>query len=340
MKNSFGNKTMVFGTVLAILATAVISAPKNVLHYTKTGYFVHTYGVLGCTTALDNLAAQYHFTVKHSNNPNDLLNLRFYDLVVYDNNSDAGAVNNTVITAPQQALMDYMNNGGKYLGIHGAIDHRDQWTWYDSALYSGAKLESHLDGGFDVFTDTSTETKKDLALGRMWDYCKDSLNMAKDIVHYSSEISYFDSDVRGKPNVVVFQELRGETAKNKVRQSFSWIKSMPNGGKMMYSALGHSTGEWTENNAWLTKATWAYMKYLVGDFNQPVAIHKPKISTTGSFVEINTAKSHNFLIRDVGGKWIASGKASAQSEFKLNEGLYFVTVHSAGSVLTKCIFIH
>ncbi len=89
---------------------------------------------------------------------------------MYDNNSDAGGVGGTVTTAPQQALMDYMNNGGKYLGIHGAIDHRDQWAWYDSALYSGAKLEYHLNCvGFDVFTDTSTETKKDLALGRMWD---------------------------------------------------------------------------------------------------------------------------------------------------------------------------
>jgi type 1 glutamine amidotransferase len=315
------------------------AAPKNVLHYAKVGYFNHVGGIIGGTTALNTLAQQYKFTVKHSTDPNDLLNLKNYDLVIFDNNTDAGGVTNT-ITGPQQALMDYMNNGGKYLGFHGSSDHRDQWTWYDSALYSGAKFVSHGGGAFNMFTDTSSDTKKDAALGRMWAYCKDSLKIANDVINFNTEIYQFDIDVRGKPNVQIIQELRGATAQNGVRQSFTWLKTMPKGGgKMLYSSMGHETAEWTANNAWLTKATWAFMKYLVGDFDATTSLAHPGIRTGGSHVEIETAGNHAVEIRDLHGRLVASGTGSPSSGFKLKQGIYFVTVATPGSTLSKRVLI-
>lgn len=327
------------GLTLAMLATGAMAVPKNVLHYAKVGYFNHIGGILGCTTALNTLAAQYNFTVKHSTDPNDLLNLKNYDLVIYDNNTDAGGVNNTM-TPAQAALVAYMNAGGKYLGFHAASDHRDQWTWYDTALYSGSKFVAHGGGAFNMFTDTSSVTKKDLALTKMWAYAKDTLKIAIDVINFNTEIYQFDSDVRGMPNVEVFQELRGATAQNGVRQSFSWIKNLKGGGKMMYTAMGHETPEWTANNSWLTKATYAYMKYLVGDFDAAVVdVKQHGIRTNGSSIEIMTAGNHNVKIRDVHGRVVASGMGKTLSEFHLKEGVYFVTATTPGAVISKRVLI-
>jgi hypothetical protein len=165
----------------------------------------------------------------------------------------------------------------------------------------------------------------------MWTYAKDSLKIAIDVINFNTEIYQFDIDVRGKPGVAVFQELRGASAQNGVRQSFSWIKTLKGGGKMMYTSMGHETPEWTANNSWLTKATYAYMKY--------VDIKQPGIKTNGSSLEITTAKNHDVKIRDVHGRLVASGKGKTLSEFHLKEGVYFVTATSPGAVLSKRVFI-
>jgi uncharacterized protein len=326
------------GMALALAASTVSAVPKNILHYAKVGYFNHVGGIKGCTTALNTLAAQYDFKVKHSTDPNDLLNLKAYDLVIYDNNTDAGAVTNT-ITAPQIALMEYMNTGGKYLGFHAASDHRGQWTWYDTAMYSGAKFVSHNGGPFNIFKDTTAQSKQDPALARMWAYCKDTLKMSTDVVSFDTEIYQFNIDVKGKPNTTIFQELRGAPAKGGVRESFGWIKSFPNGGKMMYTALGHETPEWTANDSWLTKATYAYMRYLLGDFNNPVVSLAPRITVEGQRLEIGSVKDRTVRVSDIGGRLVAAGKGSQLNGFNLKEGMYFVTVKTAGKVFSKTIVI-
>src|SRR5689334_3000755 len=131
--------------LLGLLATLAchpaISAPiKNVLLFTKVGYFEHVGGIKGCTTALNELAAKYDFTVKVSKDYNDLVVLNSkpdaYDILIFDNNTDAGGVTNTE-NAGQKALKEWLTNkGGRLLGIHSASDHRGQWAWYDTVLFS------------------------------------------------------------------------------------------------------------------------------------------------------------------------------------------------------------
>jgi uncharacterized protein len=343
MKYYSGITVKLFCSVVVFSISTAISAPKNILHYTKTGYFSYIGGNMGCKNALDTLAARYHFTVKHSNDRDELLNLKNYDIVIYDNNTDAGGASNT-IGAPEQALMDYMNNGGKYLGIHGAADHRNMWDWYDSALYGGVKMDYHNSGNFLVFADTSANTKKDFALNKMWTYAKDSLKIATDSIPFNSQYFLFNSDVRGQPNVTVIQESillsTQSNLKDTVRHSFTWTKSMPNGGRMMYTSLGYEPFDWMENNFWFTKAMWAYMKYLVGDFSNAVSLRQPEIFARGSALEIRTSENHDFKIRDITGKVVATGKGSSLSNIKLRKGVYFVTLYTSGSTVSKTIFMH
>jgi hypothetical protein len=324
MRKSDFKTRMFIGACVSLLSLGY-AVPKNVLHYCKVGYYNHVGGIKGGTTALNTLATQYNFTVKHSTDPQDLLKLSTYDLVIYDNNTDAGGVTNT-ITAPQQALMDYMKAGGKFLGIHAASDDPAGWKWYDTTLLSNSKFINHTEGAFNLYNDTTKDTKLDPALTRMWAYAKDTLKIVTDLIPFNTEIYHFTSDVRGLPNIKVIQELRGASAQNKVRETFSWVKILPNGGKMLYTGMGHETAEWTANSSWLTKAMYAYMKYLVGDFEVATTnLQKSKIKTDASLNELLTNENRMVQIRNVQGGLVATGTGTRLSNLNLNPGIYFLT---------------
>lgn len=330
------------GLAMAMASAPIWSAPiKNVLHFTKVGYFEHVGGIKGCTTALNTLASQYNFTVKTSKDFNDLANVKNYDLVIFDNNTDAGGVTNTENTA-QIALKEYMNNGGKFLGIHAASDHRGQWSWYEQNIFSGIKFINHGDGQFSVYKDTSAQTRGNDTLQNMFKYAKDSLGLNTDVINFNTEIYHFSGNVYDKPGVTVFQELRGQTAQNKVSESFGWVKSMPTGGgRIVYTGLGHETAEWTANNSWQTKMLYVYMKYLMGDFDpKAVSVAPPQIQTDGHSLRILSPEARRVQILDVTGRVVAAGNAADFSRQLPKSGVYFVKVDAAhGKVFSKAVTI-
>jgi type 1 glutamine amidotransferase len=323
---------------------------KSVLHFSKTGYFRHTGGIAGCTTALNSLASQYHFTVKHSEDYNDVVNVKNYDIVIYDNNTDAGGVSNNE-NAGQQALKSWlMSQGGKFLGFHAASDHRGQWTWYDTALFSGLQFTTHGDGAFSLYRDTSAATKANSPLQRMYQYAQDSLKLSTQVVQFSTEYYHFmdsktkaKADARGRPGVTSFQELRGNQADPTGTQGqvFGWVKTLPNNGRVLYTSLGHETPEWTANDSWLTKMTWAYMKYLMGDFDDPVSIANPEIQTQGHSLRVLSPEARRVQVIDIAGRVVASGNAANFEQSLPKAGVYFVKVDAkAGKTFSKAITIN
>ena len=330
-----------YGLAMALTANPVLSAPiKSVLHFTKVGYFEHVGGIKGCTTALDNLATQYKFTVKHSKDFNELANVKNYDMVIFDNNTDAGGVTNTE-NAGQKALKEYMAAGGKFIGIHAAADHRSQWTWYETELFSGIKFINHTDGSFSVYKDPDGP-KTNPAVTKMLAYGKDSLGLNTDVINFNTEIYHFSADVKGKPGITVFQQLQGATAQNKVSESFSWVKTPSAGnGKILYTGLGHETPEWTASNGWQTKMLYAYMKYMMGDFDADVtAVKPPQVQTEGHSLRVLGSDARQVRILDVGGRVVASGAAANFQQEIPKAGVYFVKIESAhGKVFSKAITI-
>jgi len=313
---------------------------KSVLHFTKVGYFEHVGGIKGCTDALNNLAKQYNFTVKTSKDFADLQNVKNYDLVIFDNNTDAGGVTNTE-NAAQLALKDYMANGGKFLGIHAASDHRSQWTWYETEIFAGIKFINHTDGSFSVYKDPDGP-KSSEPLTKMLAYAKDSLNLNTDVINFNTEIYHFSADIKGKPGVTVFQQLQGATAPNKVSESFGWIKTPSKGnGKILYTALGHETPEWTANNSWQTKMLYVYMKYLMGDFDEAVTgVNPPAIQTEGHSLRVLSSEARHVQVLDVAGRVVAAGNAADFAQELPKTGVYFVKVDAAhGKVFSKAITI-
>lgn len=339
------------GLGLALTPPAAWAAPiQKVLHFTKVGYFEHVGGIRGCTAALNDLATRYGFTVKVSKDWNDLAVLATdpgaYDIVVFDNNTDAGGVTDKE-NAGQKALKDWlMNKGGRYLGIHSASDHRGQWAWYDTTLYDGIRFANQSDGLFTLYRDTSKAARDNPALRNMFRYAQDSLGLATDSMRFNTEYYHFldhknfkITDARGKPGVTGFQELRGTYASPpNSNQLVSWVKPLPNGGRFLYSMLGHENAEWTANEGWLAKMTWAYMKYLMGDFDTPNSAIAPRIRTQGRTLRIGGPEAGRVQVFDIAGRLVASGTGAGFEPTLAKGGVYIVRVDGEkGRVFSKAV---
>jgi hypothetical protein len=352
-------KKAISGTVFGLAMTLAsggfsesLHPIKNVLHFSRVGYFAHPGGIKGCTGALNALADRYHFMVKHSDDYNDVAvlaeNPEAYDIVIFDNTTDAGGVNNNE-NAGQRALRDWLTNrGGRYLGLHSASDHRSQWSWYDTVLYSGIQFALQNQGQFSLYRDTSEATRENPALQNMYRYAADSLGLSTEVVKFNTEYYRFKdsktnvyTDVRGRPGVTSFQELRGQNAYPfDTNESVGWIKALPNHGRFIYTALGHENAEWTANNGWLTKMTWAYMKYLMGDFDEPVSAIAPRILVQGQSLRVVNPLPLRVRILDLAGRLVASGTAADFGTTLAKAGVYFVAVQTGqGKAIGQAITI-
>ncbi|MBW8886428.1 MAG: ThuA domain-containing protein [Fibrobacteres bacterium] len=297
---------------IAIFAFILIAqdAPARlqmVLHYYKTGYKEWAGGVAACRAALDSLGNEYHFTVKHSADTNDLIKVADYDLVVFDNATDAGGVTG-VPGAPQMALRKYMEAGGKFLAFGAAADHRGKWDWYDTVLFSGARFQSFgLDNWAGLYRPFPPPSGWDPELLGMWGFLRDSLKIPVDSVLVGSAVAHLNIDIAAAPGIKVLQEVRGANAWNTYGEGFTWTRQFPaHGGRMLYTALGHQANDWTDNGAWLRKATYGYMKYLMGDFIIDLALAPPGIHARGSRLEVRRDRRGSLRVTDVRGRLVPS----------------------------------
>lgn len=351
MTRKIAVKGIVSGLLAAMAACPSPAAPlKSVLHFTKVGYFEHVGGIQACTHALDSLASRFGFTVKVSKDYDDLAvlsaNPGAYDIVVFDNNTDAGGVTNKE-NAGQMALKDWLTNkGGRILCIHSAADHRGQWAWYDTVLFSAIRFSNFGNGSFTVYRDTSKATRENPALRNMYQYAEDSLGLPTEELKFNTESYHFrdsrsnlTSDVRGRPGVTGFQELRGKDAMPvNTNQVISWIKTLPNQGRFIYTALGHEVPEWNANNGWLSKMTWAYLKYLMGDFDATATAIPPRIQIQGHSLRVLNPEARGVQIVDIAGRVVASGTAADFGKTLPKAGVYFVRVDAGkGKLFSKAI---
>src|SRR5690606_36472919 len=88
--------------------------------------------------AIKKLGAENNFKVYHTEDaavfhPDSLKN---YNLVMFVNTSG-----NVFNKEQQAAFKAYINNGGSFLGVHGAADTETRWKWFVKLL--GARFASH-----------------------------------------------------------------------------------------------------------------------------------------------------------------------------------------------------
>jgi type 1 glutamine amidotransferase len=262
---------MILFCVVALAWSLAIPEIQNVLHFTKIAGYNPKDAIRACGEALDNLALKHGFRVKHSRNAMDILNLEQFDVVVFDNNVANGGFQKILESKEeQQALINYIEGGGSWLGFCGTLDFDcTGWEWYYKTLSSGNCWTGH--GGVETWT---LKTDKDLIgdpeLSAMWE--DGDLNPTVTFEAHKPRLRKgTDPSLRDNPGVTVMQKVLKED-EDYDDHYLTWTKRIGR-GRIIYTALGHTEAFWYQNDGWLERATWHWMKYLDGHYGKPVMIH-------------------------------------------------------------------
>jgi cytochrome c len=110
---------------------------RNFLVFTKTGGFRHD-TIPDGSQAIYDIAKSRKWLVKFSEDSSDFTpdNLSRFDAVVFFQTTG-----DILDANEKQALQNYVENGGGYLGVHAASDTEHHWPWYQSLV--GAWFVGH-----------------------------------------------------------------------------------------------------------------------------------------------------------------------------------------------------
>lgn len=250
-------KTIAFLLLFSLRFT--VSAQIRVLHYSETsGYDHNTRSV--SLQMFQTLAANNGFTVDDDQMGdafNTISNLNQYDVVVFSNTSG-----DAILDATQRATFEaYIANGGSYLGIHAASDTyrhssangSNTGTWDFYAELIGASVQqspNHVSGTPQYSMDVLGTHPSTTNLPDPW---------VKNEEYYYWENGYF-----GTGNVAVLEVEETIGPNNQVNsydaeRPMSWYKELPAGGKMFYTALGHSSSNFTSDQNFINHIEGALM---------------------------------------------------------------------------------
>ena len=102
-------------------------ADTAILVFSKTNGFSHTEAIKASLPAYEKLAAKNGWSVYSTTN-GAVFNeeqLALFDVIIWNNST--GEVANE---AQQKAIINFVESGGGWLGIHGAGDNSHSWPWY------------------------------------------------------------------------------------------------------------------------------------------------------------------------------------------------------------------
>lgn len=224
----------------------------KILHYTETSGYDHG-SRQHSLEMFQALGAEHNFSVDHDNDGsafNSLSNLKQYAVVVFSNTSG-----DAILSAGQQAnLKQYIQEGGSFVGIHAATDtyrhssangsNRGTWDWYAELVGGSVQEDPNHVSGTPLYEMSKIGTHPTTAnLPDPW---------AKDEEYYYWENGYLHPD---NTNVLEVEQTIGPN--NEVNsydqvRPMSWFRLLPGGGKSFYTALGHSSDDYVEDQNFIT----------------------------------------------------------------------------------------
>ena len=353
--------------LLGISLCIAQNGPKKVFHYVNMGGYPHPSGVTGVRNALATLQSKYGFYLKESKNSQDLANLSEYDLVVFDNNQTA---NKAVKDENKAHVEAFVEGGGKWLGYHAAGDHHasdagQEWDWY-LRMFDGSQFLNHGRGTFTLVQDE--DVKNDPELNAMWEdgYLGNAVTFTTEF--YRFQFMFNNKTVRGQPGTKVIQVATGNKGLYE-DHIFTWTKKIGK-GRMLYTALGHQEDDCTQNEGWLSGATWYYMKYLMGDYAPccgtlgndeyepgcknhqdsmcvtttvlPVTLNPSSVEITSEKISVAYSKQYRVKILNVNGEIVMTESNTGPYDYSLSNlvpGLYFVEVSSIDGAVSQRVIV-
>ena len=214
----------------------------KVLHFAKVTGTDHNTAAAS-KSMLEAIGTQVGFTVDHDTtgaNFNTLAQLQQYEVVVFSNTTG----NNLLSSAQRANFENYMQNGGAMVGIHAAADaHRHAkadgtgtgtWDWYAELL--GASVQSSPSETGSSTAGTIDHVNSHPAV----DILSDPVSFVSAFPYW--EGGFFDS------SVVPVMKIRSTGSQSyDAARYLAWYRYLPGGGKMFYTGLGHSAGEFLNN---------------------------------------------------------------------------------------------
>lgn len=110
-----------------------------VLVFYKTNGYIHTEAIPAVNALFQELARAHGYSIYLTDN-GAVINagdLKKFDVVVWNNNTG-----DVLTHDQQQAFRNWLEHGGKWLGLHGASGDHFRWTWFVDEVI-GARFNAH-----------------------------------------------------------------------------------------------------------------------------------------------------------------------------------------------------
>ncbi len=192
--------------------------------------------------AIKKLGIENGFTVDASEDVSVFTteNLKKYKILVFLSPTGTNVFNDL----QKQALKEYINNGGGFVGIHAATDFCYEWEWYGKMV--GGYFESHPQIQQAKLNIVMPKNKIVKGLPQPWMHKDEwynfkSFNHAVKVLIKADETSYKGGNMKNDHPVSWYHEFEG--------------------GKVFYTAMGHTKECYTDQL--FLKHVWAGMKWAM-----------------------------------------------------------------------------
>ena len=252
IKRAMGKGEPVFDTEPPGLPAMTADRPR-ILNFSKTNGFRHGDAIEAANKALLQLAESEGWQVFHTENGavfNDE-QLAQFD-VIFANNCTGDNWNES----QQAAFQRYMENGGGFVGVHGAAGTRfDFWDWYKQDLLKGQFVGHPMFPQFQTATlhFEDREHPSTRHFPEQWQHVDEwysfSNNPREDGAHVLATLD----ETTYEPKAMGTDLSMGD-------HPIIWSHCLSGGGRVFYSALGHTaeTYERPEHQSMLKGAlSWA-----------------------------------------------------------------------------------
>jgi type 1 glutamine amidotransferase len=235
-----------------LLAQAAVAANKgSVLIYSGSTGYRHE-SIPAAVAAIKALAAQQGYTVEATEDPAVFTaeKLAGVDaLVLVSNSTDPKKPESEwFVGASRDALQGFLKAGKGVVALHAAADSHYHWGWYGQMI--GGYFEKHPRGtpkGVVTVVDSkhpaTAKLPKTLQRNDEWYYYKDFDPTVHVLVTIDPKSIGENGEADVNPNPLVWYHEFG-------------------GGRVIYSALGHSNESWTE--PYMTELLKGSLTYAVG----------------------------------------------------------------------------
>lgn len=147
----------------------------------------------------------------------------------------------------QKALQDYVEQGGTWIGIHGAGDNSHQWPWYEQNLigarFSHHPIEKHLQQA-TVTLNAVPDTALVAGLPKTFTHTDEWYVFFDNPRSHGATVIYNIDGEKIDPNGNIFLEKSKNFGMGK-DHPVAWYRNVGK-GRSYYTSIGHDGGAWKQ----------------------------------------------------------------------------------------------